>query len=128
MLGSWKLESARNSTIEQWRRFSDRTFEGTSERISKSTGDVTFREDLLLVVMGEEVFYIPKVAENEYPVPFKMISIESDRVTFENPSHDFPQRIVYVLNADGSMTATVSGVEGGEENEIVFHYLKESGQ
>jgi hypothetical protein len=57
-------------------------------------------------------------------VPFKLISDENKKAVFENPEHDFPQRVIYVLNADGSMTALVEGkMRGqGEERRIEFQF------
>lgn len=124
LLGTWERESAKSVTYESWRRLSDRTFEGESHRIARATGDTVFTEYLLLVEMGGEIFYIPKVAENEYPVPFKLTSFGNDRVVFDNPGHDFPQRITYQRNADGSLTALTEGNVEGENRQIVFQFSR----
>lgn len=124
LLGTWKRDTAKSVTYESWRRLSSRTFEGESHRIAKATGDTVFTEYLLLAEMGSEVFYIPKVAENEYPVPFKLISSENDRVIFDNPDHDFPQRITYQRNAEGSLTALVGGKLDGEDKQIEFRFTR----
>ncbi|MDZ7344312.1 MAG: DUF6265 family protein, partial [candidate division KSB1 bacterium] len=81
---------------------------------------------LLLVEMEREVFYIPKIAENEYPVPFKMIEGEAGRkAVFSNPKHDFPQNISYELQADGTLLAVISGSENGQERDIPFHFQRD---
>ena len=47
------------------------------------------------------------------PTPFKLVRSAKDHVVFENPEHDFPQRIEY-RREGGTMTATVSGKVGGK--------------
>jgi hypothetical protein len=124
MLGTWQRETAKSFTYETWRQLSDRTFEGESFRVSKATGDTVFAESLLLAEMAGEIFYLPKVAENKYPVPFKLISFEKNKVVFENPGHDFPQRIIYVRNSDGAITVYAGGRMNGEERQIEFQFQK----
>jgi hypothetical protein len=125
IIGTWKRETEKSVTIETWTRLSPRTIEGISHRIAKATGDTVFTEYLLLAEMEREVFYIPKIAENEYPVPFKMIEVEAGRkAIFSNPNHDFPQKISYELQADGTLLAVTSGLENGKERQIPFHFQR----
>ena len=91
IVGKWKREGRRGEIYESWQRLSDRTVEGDSWIVSSSDGKRRPLESLLLVEMAGELFYIPKVAENEYPVPFRRTSMEPGLVVFENPTHDFPQ-------------------------------------
>lgn len=129
LLGSWKHEAATSMTYETWRKLSDRTFEGESWRVSKATQQRVFGEALLLAEMASEIFYLPKVPENQYPVAFKLTASGAQEAVFENPKHDFPQKIHYKLNADGSLTAVVEGVANGQPRRLEFHYTKtESGQ
>jgi hypothetical protein len=74
--------------------------------------------------MQGELFYLPKVAENPYPVPFKLVSSENNRLVFENPGHDFPQRIIYTLHAADSLTATTAGLVDGADRSIDFHFKR----
>ena len=43
---------------------------------------------------------------------------------FENPKHDFPQKITYKLNADGTVTAWVEGPMNGQPRRLEFKYAK----
>lgn len=45
------------------------------------------------------------------PIAFRLVASEGMSVTFENPRHDFPQRIRYVRNGE-SLTATISLIDG----------------
>jgi len=48
------------------------------------------------------------------PTPFKMIEMRDKRVVFENKEHDFPQRILYWLDAKGALHARIEGPQGGK--------------
>ncbi|HVQ06989.1 MAG TPA: DUF6265 family protein [Allosphingosinicella sp.] len=45
------------------------------------------------------------------PVPFRLTARGRTSAIFENPAHDFPQRIVYRRGGD-SMVATISALDG----------------
>lgn len=51
---------------------------------------------------------------------FRLRFASADEAVFENPTHDFPQRIMYRLDKDGSLTATIEGRWKGEERKIRF--------
>jgi hypothetical protein len=125
IVGKWKRESRRGEVYESWRRLSDRTVEGESWIVSSSDGKKHPLESLLLVEMAGDLFYIPKVAENEYPVPFRRTSIEPGRVVFENPTHDFPQRIIYQRSGDDGLQVIIEGpVEGEESRQVDFRFRR----
>jgi hypothetical protein len=46
--------------------------------------------------------------------PFKLVEHAEKRVVFENKDHDFPQRILYWIDADGSLAARIEGTPGRE--------------
>jgi hypothetical protein len=48
---------------------------------------------------------------------FPLKSLEGERVVFENPEHDFPQRIIY-WKAGGSLRARIEGTSGGKATSM----------
>lgn len=125
IIGKWKRESRRGEVYETWQRLSDSTVEGDSWIVSSSDGKKVPLESLLLVEMAGDVFYIPKVAENEYPVPFRLTSMEPGRVVFENPTHDFPQKIIYQRTGDDELKVTIEGPGDGEEaRQVDFNFRR----
>lgn len=46
--------------------------------------------------------------------PFRLIELKDKRVVFENAEHDFPSRIIYWLDKDGSLHAKIEGKLGGK--------------
>ena len=55
-------------------------------------------------------------------VSFNLKDIGPSRVVFENPQHDFPQRIIYELKASGQLWARIEGVQNGQpaSDDCVF--------
>ncbi len=49
------------------------------------------------------------------PTSFCAIEISAQRVVFENRAHDFPQRILYWLDAAGNLHARIEGPLEGKE-------------
>jgi hypothetical protein len=48
------------------------------------------------------------------PTPFKLVEIGERRAVFENLAHDFPQRILYWLDAQDALHARIEGPQGGK--------------
>ena len=46
------------------------------------------------------------------PTPFTMVESGSKRAVFENKAHDFPQRILYWVDASGALHARIEGPQG----------------
>jgi len=46
------------------------------------------------------------------PTPFKLIEVGDKRAVFENKEHDFPQRILYWVDAKGALHARIEGPQG----------------
>jgi hypothetical protein len=52
-------------------------------------------------------------------VAFRLVAREGSSATFENPAHDFPQRIRYVRTGD-TMVATISALDGSNAMSWTF--------
>lgn len=56
------------------------------------------------------------------PTEFVLAEISATRAVFENPRHDFPQRIVYELSADGGLTASIGFMKGGKPQNFEYEH------
>lgn len=52
---------------------------------------------------------------------FRLLECGPGRAVFENPEHDYPQRIVYERDGE-TLVARIEGVEGGEEKSSEWRY------
>jgi hypothetical protein len=48
------------------------------------------------------------------------VQCSDSEAVFENPQHDFPRRIVYRLQAAGSLMARIEGTENGKDRAVDF--------
>ncbi len=121
MLGKWKTESKESLQFEEWHKVSPVKYEGISYKINNS--DTIVSEKLLLIIEGENIFYIPTVFDqnNAQPIKFKMSTLERNYVSFENKEHDFPKKIEYLLESRKKIKASVSN----ESFSIDFHLSKQ---
>ncbi len=51
---------------------------------------------------------------------FVLTEITPTRAVFENPRHDYPNRIVYELSAEGDLSATIGQTKGGTPRRFEF--------
>ena len=52
------------------------------------------------------------------PVAFKLITSSDKTWTFENKAHDYPSQIIYTLNNQNSITATIQGTENNRSKKF----------
>jgi len=70
-------------------------------------------EFLRIQATGDGVFYYasPRSAP---PTAFKLVEAGDKRAVFENKEHDFPQRILYWVDARGALHARIEGPQDGK--------------
>lgn len=112
LLGHWVADDGVSITSESWVKVSALTFEGIGQSKSKATNERQHSESLRLIEVASELFYVAKPEQNSLPVSFKLTHCSSKQAVFENPAHDFPQRLEYQLGTTNKMTVTVSGAAG----------------
>lgn len=107
---------------EHWTKLSDTLFEGGSETIKN--GDTIFAEKLKIVVKDNEIFYVADVKHNPAPVFFRLVQSDSNKAVFENPGHDFPQKITYELDG-GDLHAYIEGPgKEGKWKKVDFYFTR----
>lgn len=120
VLGKWQTEQSPDGQFtEIWTQKNDTLLVGHG--VLMQGADTAFAEYLQIVQRGEDLFYVANVLgeNNEEPVEFKLTSADKALV-FENPVHDFPQKISYIQLGADSMLAEVSAMENGQEQKESF--------
>jgi hypothetical protein len=107
IVDKWISQYGESITYENWVRLDDTTYSGESHTVRN--GDTVFTEQLKIEKIGDDIFYTAVVEHNPGPVNFKLIKCEDNKAVFENPEHDFPNRIIYMLRDDGSLYARIEG-------------------
>lgn len=125
ILGAWQMNSSYGTTTEDWHEISATEWNGAGFFIDKQ-GDTLFSEGLRLIALNDTLWYLPTVpGQNDgKEVQFKEAKLSDTEVVFENPAHDFPQRIVYHKTSDTSILAYVEGKDNGKDRKEEFHFVK----
>ena len=65
-----------------------------------------------------EIFFVAQPS-GQKEARFKLTSVSEREVRFENPTHDFPQRIIYRRDAD-TLLGRIEGISNGKERAVDF--------
>lgn len=117
--GCWEQNDAvkKRYGSEQWMKPSGGSMIGMSRTVRN--GKTTGFEFLRIVQDDAGIHYISKPSENKEETAFKLIKSSASEVIFENPTHDFPQRIIYRLDKT-KLFARIEGNNNGKAMGIDF--------
>lgn len=125
--GSWEMPLRKGGVLqENWVRQNGKTLQGRGLKIVAR--DTTPQESIQLRYSDRGFWYVPTVPDqNEAkPVPFKMVQAADRAYVFENPKHDFPQRISYRFcpsqsaAAPDTLRVRVESIDGKKGMNYVF--------
>ena len=118
MKGCWSLNRDNRETTEHWLKPAGGTMLGISRTVANGK---TVEFEFIQIRQDEkgDIFFIAKPS-GQPEATFKMIKGSANEVIFENPRHDFPQRVIYRLQGDGSLLGRIEGVSKGKEKSVDF--------
>jgi hypothetical protein len=122
LTGCWKLEDKGRVVEEHWMAPAGGSLMGMSRTIVN--GKTTEYEFLQIRDLPEGLAYIAKPS-NQPEAKFVATSKTADEIVFENPAHDFPQRIRYRL-AGNTLHARIEGTMSGKTRGVDFSYNRTS--
>ena len=125
MSGHWETTAGPVTIDEHWTDIAGASMLGVSRTVGN--GKMVFFEFLRLETRGDAVYYVAQPGGGE-PTPFKLVKVDGQSATFENPEHDFPKRILYRREADGGLFARVEGDGKEPEKAQEFHYKPRKGK
>ena len=116
LLGNWTSEFPEGYVIESWEKKNDLTFKGISNVIMG--GDTVSSEAITIKNEEFQTVCIPivKNQNGSKPIKFTLTSFKDNHLVFENPEHDFPQKIVYKKITKDSLLVEISGEMNGTIN------------
>jgi hypothetical protein len=116
--GCWKSNNEGTEITEQWMKPAGGTMLGMSRTVSN--GKTLEFEFMQIRQEGSgEILFVAKPS-GQKEASFKMVKGGKQEVTFENPGHDFPQRIIYRLDRDGALAARIEGISKGKLKAVDF--------
>jgi len=114
--GCW-LGTGDEETMEQWMKPAGGTMLGMSRTVAD--GRTVAYEFIVLRERDGAVYYVARPSGQE-EASFKLVRSNEREAVFENPEHDFPQRITYRLWPDGSLEAAIEGIVGGKTRRVEY--------
>lgn len=121
--GTWISNTKRGIIGEHWVKTNDSALLGKGFFVKGADTIVT--ETVSLIARDGNVYYIPAVKDqnNGKEISFRLTSAEGRVFVFENPSHDYPKRIVYELVKADSLHAYIdAGVTETNKRQHYFYH------
>ncbi|WP_395060127.1 DUF6265 family protein [Flavobacterium sp.] len=123
-IGEWGNSTKESDFTEIWTKSTDSSFVGESFIIVAK--DTVFHENVILEQRNDSLFYTVSVKNqtNENPVSFFLTKSSEKELVFENPKHDFPNKITYKQITKDSLVAEISGNQNGKPSKELFPMKK----
>ena len=122
LAGCWELNRNGREINEQWMKPSG----GVMLGMGRTVANGSVREYEFTQIRQEKdgaIYYVAKPS-GQAEASFKLVKLQNKEVVFENLEHDFPQRIIYRLEAERSLFARVEGMVKGQMRRIDYAYKR----
>jgi len=118
LAGCWASERGEAGSGEQWMAPAGGTMLGISRTVR---GGATVAYEFLQIRELEpgKLAYIARPS-GQAEATFALVRVAAGEAVFENPQHDFPQRIVYRREGEDRLLARIEGPQGREWRGIDF--------
>ena len=124
LAGCWVSDGAEPGSEERWTPLAGGTMLGVGR---------TIREGKTVAFEFMEIRHLPDgtLAFVGHPsgqdtAVFTALRVSDSEVVFENPQHDFPQRVAYAKDGESKLRARIEGTEGGALRVIEFPMTRTS--
>lgn len=117
LAGCWEGGGEGREYLEQWMRPAGGATFGMSRTVAD--GKTVAHEFMQIREQRGEIHFIAKPSGQE-EASFKLVRHGPQEATFENPEHDFPQRVIYRPAPDGRLAAAIEGLSNGQLKRIDF--------
>lgn len=121
LVGSWMVKKENSEIEEHWLPAKGEMMLAVNRTVR--SGRPTSFEFLRIEQRGSQISYLASPS-GKPAVEFKLIELGNQRVVFENKTHDFPQRIIYWRESDGSLRARIEGEVQGKSRSQEWHFQR----
>ncbi len=113
--GKWKVENS--NLIEKWKLDGEDVMTGKAYSISAQ--DTILHELIQLIFDQNNIWYKAQVIgqNNNQSILFKLVKCQPNLFVFENPEHDYPQRIGYRRVGSDKMLVWIEGSKNGKHKK-----------
>jgi hypothetical protein len=121
MAGCWERSTPNSVITEQWMKPAGNSMIGMGRTVRN--GKTTGYEFMRLEARSDGIYFVALPRENAVETAFKLIRSTSGEFVFENPEHDFPQRVIYRIDGD-RLSGRIEGNNKGKPMSIDFPYKR----
>ncbi|HKG95450.1 MAG TPA: DUF6265 family protein [Gemmatimonadaceae bacterium] len=121
LAGCWQLSVGTRVVDEQWMAPRGGEMLGMSRTVA--AGATREYEFLRIYARGDTLIYAARPS-GQPPAEFRATTVSAREVAFENPQHDFPQRVGYRLQPPDSLVAYIEGTAGGKRRVVSYPYRR----
>lgn len=111
LTGVWVTPGEGGGTEEFWTPPAGGTMLGVNRTIRD--GKTVFFEYLRIELEGDTLVYKAQPLGRHPATPFRLVEASDEEVVFENPEHDYPQRILYTRDGPDGLIQQIEGEQGG---------------
>ena len=116
--GCWRSAGEGRQTEEHWLAPAGGTMLGISQTTAAGT-TVEFEFMRIAQENNGDIFFIA-MPSGQKEARFRLVKSGAREAVFENPMHDFPQRVIYRLEGDDSLLGRIEGISKGKEKAVDF--------
>ncbi len=121
LVGDWRSGAGDTFAQEVWLEPAGTSMLGLNRTV-RGSETVAF-EFLRIEAREDGITYLAAPGGRHPPTPFQLVRLEAKLVIFENPDHDFPQRVIY--QRDGNeLHARIEGEVDGEPQSAAWSWTK----
>jgi hypothetical protein len=124
LLGKWENKSDDGNLLETWEKVNDSLYIGESYFIKEK--DTLHSEKIKLEQKGENLSYISTIKgqDNDKPVTYKHNTEIVKQLVFENPTNDYPKKIIYSQISKDHIIIQISGIQQGKSSTTKYSLKK----
>ena len=122
LTGCWELTSPQRVVQEQWTKPAGQTMLGVGRTIRDGK---TIEHEFVVINVRDGRLAYEAHPSGQAPATFLSKQLTATSVVFENPDHDFPQRVGYERRGD-SLLAWIEGSQNGRTRRVEFPYQRVS--
>ncbi len=123
MAGHWRgSDSADGHMEEHWTDAAGGALVGLHKDVQG--GRMTSFEFLRIIPLADGTLAYLASPGGAPATEFRLKEMTARRVVFENPTHDFPQRVLYWLTPEGHLAARIEGTMNGKAESMQWEWTR----
>lgn len=119
--GCWRTSGANGTTEEHWMAPAAGTLIGMGRTVA---GGKTVQVEFMQIRAVDGILSFIALPSGQAETVFPLKSLTEGEAVFENPTHDFPQRVIYRRTPDGALTGRIEGLSNGRPRSAEWSFAR----